>query len=57
MFAMTVGEPVELTPRVLPNNLDINGHMNNGRYLTIVDLALFTLFIRSGFAKLCLAKS
>jgi len=27
--------------------------MNNGRYLTIVDLALATAFIRSGFARLC----
>jgi acyl-CoA thioesterase FadM len=50
------GESVELALRVLPNDLDINGHMNNGRYLTIVDLGLFTLFIRSGFARLCLTK-
>jgi acyl-CoA thioesterase FadM len=51
-----VGEPVELALRVLPNDLDVNGHMNNGRYLTVVDLALFTLFIRSGFLGLCLKK-
>jgi acyl-CoA thioesterase FadM len=25
---------------VLPNDIDINGHMNNGRYMTIVDLML-----------------
>ncbi len=25
--------------RVLPNDLDVNFHMNNGRYLTIMDLA------------------
>ena len=37
--------------RVLPNDLDINGHMNNGRYLTIVDLMLVEYFGRSGFAK------
>ena len=27
-----------LTFRVWPNDLDINLHMNNGRYLTIMDL-------------------
>lgn len=47
------GQPFELKLRVWPNDLDINGHMNNGRYLTIVDLALVTLFVRSGFARLC----
>ena len=47
------GETVELELRVWPNDLDLNGHMNNGRYLTIVDLALATVFIRSGFPRLC----
>ena len=58
LFAPPVrpGEPVELRLRVLPNDLDLNGHMNNGRYLTLVDLALATLFIRSGFARLCVAR-
>ena len=51
---LAVGESVELKLRVLPTDLDINGHMNNGRYLALVDLALITLFIRSGFAKLCI---
>lgn len=50
------GEPVELRLRVLPTDLDLNGHMNNGRYLTLVDLGLVTLFIRSGFARLCLSR-
>lgn len=48
------GDVVELELRVWPNDLDLNGHMNNGRYLTVVDLALATAFIRSGFARLCL---
>ena len=51
---LAVREPIEPKLRVLPNDLDINGHMNNGRYLALVDLALITLFIRSGFAKLCI---
>ena len=50
------GEAVELGLCVLPNDLDLNGHMNNGRYLTMVDLALATVFIRSGFARLCFAR-
>jgi acyl-CoA thioesterase FadM len=50
------GDAVVLRLRVLPTDLDLNGHMNNGRYLTIVDLALATFFIRSGFARLCFAK-
>jgi len=37
--------------RVLPNDLDINGHMNNGRYLTLVDLMLMEFFVRTGFAR------
>ena len=50
---MRPGETVELDLHVWPNDLDLNGHMNNGRYLTLVDLALATVFIRSGFARLC----
>lgn len=34
--------------RVLPNDLDALGHMNNGRYLTILDLARIDLMMRSG---------
>ncbi|MDH5545028.1 MAG: acyl-CoA thioesterase [Gammaproteobacteria bacterium] len=41
----------ELTLRVLPNDLDINLHMNNGRYLTICDLSRVDMFIRSGLGK------
>jgi acyl-CoA thioesterase FadM len=37
--------------RVLPNDLDINLHMNNGRYLTICDLNRVDLFIRTGLAR------
>ncbi|RJF99967.1 thioesterase [Noviherbaspirillum saxi] len=42
--------------RTLPNDLDINLHMNNGRYLTICDLNRVDLFIRSGLAKLMLKR-
>jgi acyl-CoA thioesterase FadM len=36
---------------VLPTDLDINIHMNNGRYLTICDLNRVDLFIRTGLVK------
>ncbi len=37
--------------RVLPNDIDINFHMNNGRYLTICDLNRVDVFARSGLLK------
>lgn len=40
-----------LTLRVLPNDIDINFHMNNGRYLTICDLNRVDIFARSGLLK------
>jgi len=35
-----IGNSIELTVRVWPQDLDINGHMNNSRHVTIIDLAL-----------------
>lgn len=37
--------------RVLPNDLDLLGHMNNGRYFTITDLARIEMLIRAGVWK------
>jgi len=34
--------------RVLPGDLDVNVHMNNGRYLALMDLGRFDLLIRGG---------
>ena len=48
---IAIGETIRRTFRVLPNDLDINAHMNNGRYLTILDLMIIEYFVRSGFAK------
>ena len=45
------GETITRQMRVLPNDIDINGHMNNGRYLTLVDLMLIEYFVRTGFAQ------
>ena len=41
---------------VLPNDLDINIHMNNGRYLTICDLASIDIFLRTGIGKLMFSR-
>lgn len=37
--------------RVLPNDIDINMHMNNGRYMTIVDLFIIEYFMRTNMLK------
>lgn len=37
-----------LVLRVLPNDIDLNLHMNNSRYLTICDLIRVDLFVRTG---------
>ena len=42
--------------RVLPNDLDLNLHMNNGRYLTILDLARIDYLGKSGLLKVCLGR-
>ncbi len=34
--------------RVWPNDLDLNFHMNNGRYLSMMDLGRLDLFARAG---------
>ncbi|GEN07297.1 thioesterase [Myxococcus fulvus] len=41
-----------LQQRVLPNDLDLNLHMNNGRFLTVCDLNRVDLFVRTGLAAL-----
>jgi len=50
------GDTIELRLRVWPSDLDVNGHMNNGRYMTIADLALVEYFTRSGFLRLALKR-
>lgn len=37
--------------RVLPNDIDVYGHMNNGRYLTMLSLAAMGAVIRTGLLK------
>ncbi len=45
------GDRSALTLRVLPNDLDLSLHMNNGRYLTVMDLGRIDLLLRSGLAR------
>lgn len=41
-------ETTRVTVRVWLNDLDINRHVNNGRYLTLADLGRLDWFVRSG---------
>jgi len=50
-------EPSVLSLTVLPNDLDIYGHMNNGRYLTVMDLGRFDFILRSGLGRLAREKA
>ena len=45
-----------VTFRVWPTDLDLNGHMNNGRYLTLMDLGRIDLMARSGLARVALRR-
>jgi acyl-CoA thioesterase FadM len=42
--------------RVLPTDLDLNFHMNNGRYLTIMDIGRTEFLIRFGMLKIVLSE-
>lgn len=44
-------QPAILHLRVLPNDLDFNLHMNNGRYLSIMDLGRIELIKQRGLIK------
>lgn len=45
---LSIHEVGRLPMRVLPNDLDVLNHMNNGVYLSLMDLARFDLLVRSG---------
>ena len=42
--------------RVLPTDLDLNFHMNNGRYLTLMDIGRSEFLIRFGMLKVVLTE-
>jgi acyl-CoA thioesterase FadM len=53
---LRLGDTLQRELRVLPNDIDVNGHMNNGRYLTLIDLMLLEYFVRIGFAGVMLRR-
>ena len=42
--------------RVWPNDLDLNRHVNNGRYLSLADLGRVDWFLRTGLLQLALRR-
>lgn len=54
-FRGRISEPdglSRITMRVWPNDLDLNVHMNNGRYLTCADVGRLDLLVRSGLLRM-----
>jgi acyl-CoA thioesterase FadM len=54
---LAASDVLERTLRVWPGDLDIIGHMNNARYLAVVDLMLVEFFVRTGIARAMLQSS
>lgn len=48
---MDLLDQVQQDMRVLPNDLDAFGHMNNGRYLTLMDLGRLVIMERTGLLR------
>jgi acyl-CoA thioesterase FadM len=48
---LALAAPSLLRFRVLPGDLDVYGHMNNGRYLTVMDLGRFDFILRSALGR------
>lgn len=49
-----LGDTIEMKMRVWPNDVDVNGHMNSGRTMTVTDLAMIEYVTRAGFLAVCL---
>jgi acyl-CoA thioesterase FadM len=45
---LKVNDVSQITLLVLPNDVDLNFHMNNGRYMTLLDLGRLDFLIRTG---------
>ncbi len=48
--------PVRLPMHVWPGDVDLYLHMNNGRYLTLMDVGRYQWSLRTGFAQLMLRR-
>lgn len=53
---IVAGEEIAMKLRVWPHDLDLNGHMNSGRYLNITDLAVIEYLARCGFLPIAIRK-
>ena len=49
-------EESRISFRVLPNDCDINGHLNNGRYLSFMDLGRLHLVAQIGLLRVILRR-
>lgn len=49
--ALTIWDSSSLPLRVLPTDIDIAMHVNNGMYFSLMDLGRFDLMVRSGIWK------
>lgn len=49
-------DPVTVRMRALPGDCDANLHVNNGRYLQVMDLGRFALVVRLGLARVMYEK-
>lgn len=58
IFAKRIGlfETSRCNFRVLPNDTDINLHLNNGRYFSVMDLGRIDLTVRCGLLKVCIKR-
>ena len=52
----TLHEASRIQIRVWPNDLDLNIHMNNGRFLTLMDLGRMDMMLRTGAMRLWFGK-
>jgi acyl-CoA thioesterase FadM len=53
---LDLSKDLDLEMRVYPNDLDVFRHVNNGRYLTLMDLGRFHLLMKSGAMKRIIAE-
>lgn len=54
--ALDPTESSEIRVRAWPHDLDVWGHVNGGRYLTLSDLGRLDLFVRLGVVRVVLAE-
>src|SRR5262249_40783260 len=53
---VSVLDTTRVRVRVWPNDLDLNRHVNNGRYVSIADLGRIDFFLRTGLLRVALRR-